>query len=55
MKEGSLFCFVGMISTKGGCFRSGVLGVFGKLLMRRGAWAWFHDVWTWVQKFLNIE
>jgi len=23
-----------------------VLGIFGKLLMRRGAWAWFHDVWT---------
>jgi hypothetical protein len=23
-----------------------VLGVFGKLLMRRGAWAWVHDVWT---------
>jgi hypothetical protein len=21
-----------------------VLGVFGKLSMRRGAWAWFHDV-----------
>jgi hypothetical protein len=33
-------------------------GVFGKLLMRRGAWgAWFHDVWTCsLQKlFLNIE
>jgi len=23
-----------------------VLAVFEKLLMRRGAWAWFHDVWT---------
>jgi len=23
-----------------------VLGVFGKLPMRPGAWAWFHDVWT---------
>jgi hypothetical protein len=23
------------------------LGVFGKLTTRRGAWAWFHDVWTW--------
>jgi hypothetical protein len=20
--------------------------VVGKLMMRRGAWAWFHDVWT---------
>jgi hypothetical protein len=23
-----------------------ILGVFRKLLKRRGAWAWFHDVWT---------
>jgi hypothetical protein len=23
-----------------------ILGVFGKLSTRRGAWAWFHDVWT---------
>jgi hypothetical protein len=23
--------------------------------MRRGAWAWFHDVWTCGAKFLNIE
>jgi hypothetical protein len=21
-------------------------GVFGKLSIRKGAWAWFHDVWT---------
>jgi len=28
--------------------------VFGRLLMRRGAWAWFHDVWTLRgQKVLN--
>jgi hypothetical protein len=30
-----------------------VLGVFGKLLMRRGAWAWFHDVWTGDAKVLE--
>jgi hypothetical protein len=23
-----------------------IRGVFGKLLTRRGAWAWFHDAWT---------
>jgi hypothetical protein len=23
-----------------------VLGLFGKLSTRRGAWAWFHDVWS---------
>jgi hypothetical protein len=23
-----------------------IYGVFGKLSMKRGAWAWFHDVWT---------
>ncbi len=30
-----------------------VLGVFGKLLMRMGAWAWFHDVWTCNAKVLK--
>jgi hypothetical protein len=43
MKEGSLFVlFVLMRSTKPGC----VLGLFGKFSRRRGAWAWFHGVWT---------
>jgi len=23
-----------------------VLGIFEKLFTRRGAWAWFHGVWT---------
>jgi hypothetical protein len=41
-----------MRSTKSLDASDRVLGVFGKLSMRRGAWAWFHDVW---QKFLNIE
>jgi hypothetical protein len=38
MKEGSLFCFVDMIFTEldaSDC----VLGIFGKLSTRRGAWA----------------
>jgi hypothetical protein len=30
-----------------------VLGVFGKLLTRRGAWAWFHDIWTCSAKVLE--
>ncbi len=30
-----------------------VLGAFGKLLMRRGAWAWFHYVWTCSAKVLE--
>jgi hypothetical protein len=30
-----------------------VLGVFGKLLMRRGAWVWFHDIWTYDAKVLE--
>jgi hypothetical protein len=30
-----------------------VLGVVGKLLKRRGAWAWFHDVWTRGAKVLE--
>jgi len=40
MKEGSLFCFVFVLmrSTELRCY----FGVFGKLLRRRGALAWFH-------------
>jgi hypothetical protein len=53
MKEGSLFCSVVMRSTWDASDH--VLGVFGKLWMRRGAWAWFHDIWTCGTKFLNIE
>jgi hypothetical protein len=30
-----------------------VLGVFGKLLTRRGAWAWFHNVYTRGAKVLG--
>jgi len=30
----------------------GVLGVFGKLSMRRGAWSWFHGIWTCRAKVL---
>ncbi len=33
--------------------RGGVLGVFGKLLTRKGAWAWFHDIWTRSAKVLE--
>jgi hypothetical protein len=52
MKEGSLFCFVVMRSINHDA--SGrVLGVFGKLSTRRGAWAWFHDVWTCGAKVLE--
>jgi len=35
-----------MRSTELGCASDPVLGVFGKLWMRRGAWAWFRDFWT---------
>jgi len=37
-KHGGLFCFVVMKFTELGCFRSCVLGVFGKLSMTRAAW-----------------
>ncbi len=42
-----LFCFVRTYQihqTKINHF--GVLGLFGKLSTRRGAWAWFHSIWT---------
>jgi len=48
-----------MKSTEPGCFRSCVLGVFGKKALgheggRGGfAWALFHDVWTCGAKVLE--
>jgi len=39
------FCFVPVRSTKLGCFRLHSC-LFGKLLRRRGASAWFHGIWT---------
>jgi len=54
MKEGSLFCFVAMRSAEMGCMLQIVFfAVFGKPLTRRGAWAWFHDVWTCAAKVLE--
>jgi hypothetical protein len=52
MKKGSLFCFVVMRSTKLGSFRS-FFDVFGKLSMRRGAWAWFDDILNYGAKVLE--
>jgi hypothetical protein len=52
-EEGNLFCFVAMRPTEPRCFRSCVLGVFGRLSMRTGAWAWFHDIWVCGAK--NLE
>jgi hypothetical protein len=52
MKEGNLFCFVVMRSINWDA-SDHVLGVFGKLLMRRGAWAWFHDIWICGPKVLG--
>jgi hypothetical protein len=30
-----------------------ILGLFGKPSMRRGAWAWFHNIWTCMAKVLE--
>jgi len=51
MKEGSLFWFVVMKSTKPGCFRS-CSWCCWKVLDERGAWAWLHGVWTCGAKVL---
>jgi hypothetical protein len=29
------------------------LGVFGKVSVRSGAWAWFHDIWNCHAKVLE--
>jgi hypothetical protein len=52
MKEGKLFWFVVTRSTKLGCFRS-CSWCLWKALTRRGAWAWFHDVWNCSAKVLE--
>jgi hypothetical protein len=52
MKEGSLFCFVVMRSLNRDASHR-AFGVFGKLSTRRGARAWFHDVWTCYAKVLE--
>jgi len=48
MKEGNLFSSYEIHQT-------GMLQIvfFGKLLTRRGPWAWFHDVWTGGAKVLE--
>jgi hypothetical protein len=53
MKEGSLFVlFVSMRSTQDASDL--ILGLFGKLSRRRGAWAWFHaNIWTCSAKVLE--
>jgi hypothetical protein len=51
MKEGSLFCSYEIPSNRDAS--NHVLGVVGKLSTRRGAWAWFHDVWTCHAKVLE--
>jgi hypothetical protein len=52
MKDGSLFCFVGMRSTELGCFRS-CSWCLWKALDEGGVHRlWFHDVWTCSAKVL---
>jgi len=54
IKEGSLFCFVLQLWDPLNLDASDrVLGVFGKLSTRRGAWVWFHVVWTCCAKVLE--
>jgi len=54
MKEGSLFCSYEIHQT-GMLWDASdrVLDVVGKLSTRRGAWAWFHDIWTCCAKVLE--
>jgi len=36
-------------------WRGGVHGTVGKLLARRGAWAWFRSVWTYGGKIIEFQ
>ncbi len=55
MKEGSLFVLfcLYLLDPLNWDASDRVLGLFGKLSRRRGAWAWFHDVWTCGAKVLE--
>ncbi len=53
MKEGSLFCFVVMRSTKPGCFRSYSWCLWEALNKEGLHGLWFHDVWTCGAKVLE--
>jgi hypothetical protein len=44
MKEGSLFFCLYLIDPPNWDASDHFFGLFGKLLRRRGAWAWFHGV-----------
>jgi hypothetical protein len=46
-------CFVVMRSTEPGCFKSCSWCLWKALDERRGAWAWFHQVWTCSAKVLE--
>ncbi len=47
MKEGNLFCFVLQLwDPSNWDALDRVVGIFGKLSAKRGAWAWYHDIWT---------
>ncbi len=47
-----MFCLVVIRSIESDALEL-VLGVFGKLSTRRGAWAWLHNVWTCGAKVLE--
>jgi hypothetical protein len=54
VKEGSLFCFAVMRSTKPGCFRLCSWCLWKAVdEEEKGAWAWLHGVWTCGAKVLE--
>jgi hypothetical protein len=53
MKESDLVCFVIMRSIELGCFKLCSVSLESSQRGRRGAWAWFHDIWTCGAKVLE--
>jgi hypothetical protein len=47
INEGSLFCFVLYIEVSQSMASFHMLGIFGKLLMSRGASTWIESVWSY--------
>jgi hypothetical protein len=53
IKQGSLFVLFVLMRSPNWDASDHVLGLFGKLSTRRGAWAWFHDDCTCGAKVLE--
>jgi len=43
-----------MLRSPGLCIPQSHLGTVGKFLAKRGAWDWFHGIWTYGMKVMEF-